>query len=70
MNCPCFKDNSIGLCDATQKLRAPSISEMEKYCFRTAFRYCPTFHKSESAASTSKSISARKNCNETSMKCA
>lgn len=43
MNCPCFKETSVGLCDASKKLRVPSISEMEIYCFRTAFRYCPFF---------------------------
>jgi len=70
MNCPCFKDSSIGLCDATKKLRAPSISEMDKYCFRSAYRYCPTYHKSGTATYARKYTMLRKGSGHTLVKCA
>ncbi len=61
MNCPCFKETSIGLCDASRKLYVPSIAEMDKYCYKTSFRHCPLFHRLSSAGEAAKGLFVRRN---------
>lgn len=61
MNCPCFKETSIGLCDASRKLHVPSITEMDKYCFKTSFRRCPLFHKESRTGTADKGVFMRRN---------
>jgi hypothetical protein len=43
MSCPCFKEDLFGICVAYESPHVVSIAEMENYCFKETFKYCPTF---------------------------
>ncbi len=41
MSCPNFKEGIFAICVAPDAIHVPSISEMEKYCFRSWYGTCP-----------------------------
>ncbi len=41
MSCPYFKEGIFGICVAPDAIHVPSISEMEKFCFRSWYGSCP-----------------------------
>ena len=43
MSCPCFKEDLFGICVASESPHVVGIAEMENYCFKETFNYCPTF---------------------------
>lgn len=43
MSCPCFMEDYFGACLADGLPYAPSIAQMEQYCFNAAFKSCPIF---------------------------
>ena len=42
MNCPYFDEGYFGTCGASESRYVPSIERMETYCFKKAYRRCPT----------------------------
>ncbi len=45
MNCPYFDEGYFGTCGASQSRYVPTIERMETYCFKKAYRLCPTLSK-------------------------
>jgi hypothetical protein len=43
MSCPCFKEDLFGICVASESPHVVVIAEMENYCFKETFKYCPIF---------------------------
>lgn len=43
MSCRCFKEDLFGICVASESPHVVSIAEMENYCFKETFKYCPIF---------------------------
>lgn len=43
MTCPCFISESIGVCVSSDLPFVPTVAEMEKYCFKKSFSFCPNY---------------------------
>lgn len=41
--CLYFKAGYFGVCNASESYYVPSIAEMEQYCFKEDYRFCPIF---------------------------
>jgi len=42
MSCPYFYEGYFATCGAAESRYVPSIERMETYCFKKAYRSCPT----------------------------
>ncbi len=60
MTCPYFEDAYVGVCNASHFTYVPSISEMERYCFKENYRSCPTLGSSPSQKETTREDDKRK----------
>lgn len=49
MNCPCFKREYVGICDAYKFPYIPSSGERVHYCLKKDFETCPIFKKNTEA---------------------
>ena len=45
MSCPYFEEGYIGTCKASESRSVPGIERMETYCFKKAYKLCPTLTK-------------------------
>jgi len=45
MACPFFKEAYVGYCTASEFPYIPSITELEKQCFKDSFDSCVNFNK-------------------------
>ncbi len=43
MACPCFQEDYVAFCGASQFPYVPCIDEMERLCFRDGYAACPIF---------------------------
>jgi len=43
MACHYFKKGYFGICTASESGYVPSITELEKFCFKEYYRICPIF---------------------------
>ena len=43
MSCPCLLEEYVGFCGGSDFPYVPSITEMEKWCFRDTYASCPVF---------------------------
>jgi hypothetical protein len=43
MRCPHFREAYVGVCNASPTPCAPSVADMERYCFTDHFASCPVF---------------------------
>jgi hypothetical protein len=41
MSCPYFRESYFALCARSNSTYVPSIAEMEQYCFKDKFYFCP-----------------------------
>jgi hypothetical protein len=57
MSCPYFTEDYFGFCARSNSPYVPSIAEMERYCFKDSFTFCPIFE----ASSTKNEMKGYKN---------
>ncbi len=48
MNCPCLKEEYVGVCTASPLPFVPSIAELEQFCFCERFTECPVHRRQTS----------------------
>ncbi len=62
MSCPYFRESYFALCARSNSAYVPSIAEMEQYCFKDEFYFCPVIKASlaKNEISRSDSLSFRR----------